>query len=199
MPLPTVTQPTQATLKLELLASGQLVHVETRDWRIMPALKLKSPPGLKLSVYDPLGQTAAMLKRAGVPLHAAQFIAPGAIDRATTALLIGRDALKQPPEGPWREELTASCAAAARCVILEQTEAPDFLPMPLVPAKDRKTTMAFAARDRPPAPAGPDRRGPALVGARPLREPRQLPQADRRATGCRWWTSARWTASSRRR
>ncbi len=146
VPLPTVRQPTVATLKLELLDEGRLVHTETRDWRLSPPLKLQAPPGLKLAVCDPVGDTAAMLKRVGLPFTpVAQLQAP-----AEGALLLGRDALKQPPEGPWREELIAFVRGGGKLVILEQSQPPDFLPTPLATAKDRKTTLAYPrATDHP--------------------------------------------------
>lgn len=146
VPLPVVTAPTEAELRLELLAGGTPVHVETRGWRLYPAAKLQTPAGLKLSVYDPVGETAAALKKAGVTFTAlTQLKAP-----AGGALLIGRDALKQAPEGPWREELTAFVRGGGKVALLEQSEPPDFLPVPLTPVRQKKTTMAYArAADHP--------------------------------------------------
>ncbi|MEI6500463.1 MAG: sugar-binding domain-containing protein, partial [Armatimonadota bacterium] len=152
IPLPAVGEVTPAQLRIELLDHGQLVHVETRDWRLYPQAKLTTPAGLKLSVYDPLGETAQALRTAGVPFALqTQLKAP-----AQGALLLGRDSLKQAPEGPWREELLGFVRGGGKLVILEQSDPPDFLPVPLTAAKQRKLTMAYARATDHPLLAGLD-------------------------------------------
>ncbi len=65
-------------------------------------------------------------------------------------MIIGKDALKRAPEGPWREEIAAFVRGGGKVVVLEQTETPDFTPVPLVQTHGRKTTMAFTrAADHP--------------------------------------------------
>jgi len=144
--LPRTDRKLDATLVVELLEGGQSVHVETQKWQIHPSPSVRVPAGLQLSVYDPVGQTAALLTKLRVPsTPMAQLKAPD-----TGALLIGRDALKQPPEGPWREALTGFVRSGGKVVILEQSETPDFLPTPLTQATNRSATLAFVrAADHP--------------------------------------------------
>jgi hypothetical protein len=120
--------------------------VESRDWIIHPAPAITMPQGLTLSLYDPEGRTAAMLTALKVPFTALPVLkAP-----AAGALIIGQDALRQPPQGPWREELDAFVRGGGKVLILEQSETPDCLPFPLVQARKSRTTIAFArALDHP--------------------------------------------------
>jgi len=149
IPLPAVSQPTEATLRLDLSEGDQLVHTESRHWQIHPPVAVRPSSQLKLAVFDPLGQTAAMLTKLKVPFTLSKDMAMG----DERALIIGRDALKQPPEGPWREALTGFVRDGGKALILEQSESPDFLPTPLTQAK-RKTTIAFARAPDHPALKG---------------------------------------------
>ena len=146
VPLPRVPQRHAAELRLDLYDSGKLVHEEARDWTVFPAISVHAPPGLRLSVYDPQGETVAMLKKLNVPFtRLAQLRAP-----AAGALIIGRRALQQPPEGPWREALLAFVRSGGKVLVLEQREAPDFIPVSLTATGDRRTTIAFPrAADHP--------------------------------------------------
>jgi hypothetical protein len=144
--LPALRVPEDTAFSAELWDGAKLVHRETRAWRIFPALAIKTPKGLKLSVFDPVGDTAAMLRKAKVTFAAVKDLTPP----ASGALILGREALKRAPEGPWREELAAFVRGGGKVVLLEQTETPDFTPVPLVQTHGRKTTMAYPrAADHP--------------------------------------------------
>jgi len=144
--LPKVDRPTTVAFVVKLLEGGKAIHVESRDWAIHPAAAITAPKGLAISLYDPEGRTAAMLTALKVPFAAlAALKAP-----AAGALIIGQDALRQPPQGPWREKLDAFVRGGGRALILEQSETPDCLPFPLMQARKSKTTIAFArALDHP--------------------------------------------------
>ena len=150
VPLPEVNTPTRATWKLELLEGPTVVHQTSREWQIYPGPAVRPPADLDLSVYDPLGETSAMLKSLGVPFSRLAELRPP----TSGAMLIGRDALKQPPTGPWREALAGFVTGGGKVLILEQTEAPDFLPVPLTLSKARRMTMAYVRTSDHPALAG---------------------------------------------
>ena len=144
--LPKVDRPSEVAFVVKLREGEKTVHVESRDWIIRPAPAIAVPQGLAISVYDPEGRTAAMLAALKVPFTAL----PALKAPAAGALIIGQDALRQPPQGPWREELDAFVRGGGRVLILEQSETPDCLPFPLVQARKSKTTIAFArALDHP--------------------------------------------------
>jgi endonuclease YncB( thermonuclease family) len=146
IPLPPVTCPTPAVLHLSLEENGTAVHELSRAWTLHPPVTIRAPAGFVPALYDPLGKTAAMLRGLRVPFVAQDRPAPP----EGKALIIGQDALKQPVEGPWREELSAFVRQGGRVLILEQSEAPDFLPVPLVMAAGRRSTFAFGrALDHP--------------------------------------------------
>ncbi len=144
--LPTVTKRTEAAFRVELLEAGKTLHTESRDWQIYPAVSLKPPKGLSLSVYDPEGSLAAVLTGAKTPFTLMKDLsAPTA-----GALIIGPEALKQTSPGPWREALASFVREGGKVVILEQSEAPDFLPVPLSLARGSRSTISFPrATDHP--------------------------------------------------
>jgi hypothetical protein len=144
--LPAVTRRTDAVFRVELLESGKSLHTETSNWHIYPVASLKAPKGLHLSVYDPAGSLASVLAAMKVPFaRLAVLSAP-----ASGALVLGPDSLKQTPPGPWREALASFVRDGGKVVVLDQTEAPDFLPVPVNVARDSKSTMSFVrAADHP--------------------------------------------------
>jgi hypothetical protein len=146
IPLPPVDRATEATLRVELSEKGTPVDVQTQEWTLHPTPAVRVPAGLQLSVFDPGGQTSSTLTRLKVPFTSlTQLQAP-----AAGALIVGRDALKPPPEGPWREALTGFVRGGGKVLILEQSETPDFLPTPLTQAAGRGATLAFVrAADHP--------------------------------------------------
>ena len=149
--LPTVQQVTEATWRVQLLDGDKVLDVQERPWKLFPAPTLTAPAGLKLAVYDPPGTTAEVLKNRGVPfqkLDSLREIPQG------VSLLIGEDALKQPPEGAWREALAAFVQKGGKAVVLAQVEPLDFLPATLVQTKDRKTSFAFVRAADHPVMAG---------------------------------------------
>ncbi len=151
VPLPAVAGRTDCTFRVELYEGANRVHVETRAWQIHPPAALRVPADLNLAVYDPLGQTTALLRRLKVPFTPVKEMSAGTL---SGALLIGKDALKQPPEGPWREAVGAFVREGGKVLLLEQSEAPDFLPVPLTQAGKRPTTIAFRRAADHPALAG---------------------------------------------
>jgi hypothetical protein len=139
--LPKVTQRVDATWRVELLDGDKVVSAEQRAWQIHPLPSLKAPPSLKLAVYDPQGAAATLLKSMHMPFTPLpQLQMPTA---RVDALLIGEEALKQAPPGGWREALAAFVRDGGKVVILAQSDAPDFLPVPLTQAKDKRITMAY--------------------------------------------------------
>jgi hypothetical protein len=144
--LPKVSVVTPAAFVAELLEDDKVVHTEAREWKIYPAPALAVPPGLKLSLYDPVGNTAKMLQAAKAPFDKMETLAAP----AAGALMIGQDALKQPPQGPWREQLLAFVRGGGKIVVMEQSEPVDFLPFPVSLAPKSESTIAFVrAPDHP--------------------------------------------------
>ncbi len=144
--LPAVTQVTDATWRVELLDGDTVVSFQERAWRIFPAPSLKAPAGLKLALYDPPGMTANALTKLGVPFTALTALKDIPQD---SALMIGEDALKQPPEGPWREAVSAFVQKGGKALVLAQVEAVDFLPIPLTQSKHKCTISYVRAADHP--------------------------------------------------
>ncbi len=144
--LPLVTKLTDATFRADLFEGTKLLHSESSAWRIYPVASLKAPAGLKLSVYDPGGTLASLLTAQKLPFtRMTDLAAP-----TSGALILGPDSLKQDQPGPWREALASFVRDGGKLVILNQTDAPDFLPVPLTVARDTKSTMSFArAADHP--------------------------------------------------
>ena len=146
---PKVNGPTAATFVLDLTEDGRTIQTQSRSWAIYPAPSIMLPKGgLELSLYDPEGKTAAMLTTMKVPFTKVDSIqAP-----KSGSLIIGKDALKSSgsQQGPWREQLDAFVKGGGKVLILEQSEAPDCLPTPLVMATKTHSTIAFArAADHP--------------------------------------------------
>jgi hypothetical protein len=149
--LPAVQQVTSATWRVQLLEGENVLDVQERPWKLFPAQALTAPAGLKLAVYDPPGKTADLLKKHGVAfqkLGSLREIPQG------VSLLVGEDALKQPPEGPWREALAAFVQKGGKAVILAQVEPLDFLPVTLTQTKEHKATIAFVRAADHPVMAG---------------------------------------------
>jgi hypothetical protein len=61
-----VTEPMDATWRVELLDGEKLLRTEERSWRICPQPTFQTPAGLDLAVYDPAGATADALKKLGI-------------------------------------------------------------------------------------------------------------------------------------
>jgi len=163
--LPVVKSAVSATWRVELYAVGtpspksgvraalavamlKRVDEATRTWTIHPRAAVRAPDTLGLAVYDPEGATAAMLRKMGVRFAQLDKIElpmppPG-------ALLFGRNALKNATPGPWSEALANYVRNGGRVVLLEQDDLPDVLPVPLIQARERQTTIAFVrAADHP--------------------------------------------------
>ena len=146
--LPKVSVVTPAAFVAELLEDDKVVHTEAREWRIYPAPALNVPVGLKLSLYDPAGNTAKMLQAAKVPFEKMETLSASRDWKG--AVIIGQDALKQAPQGPWREQLLAFVRGGGKVVVMEQSEPVDFLPFPVSLAPKTASTIAFArAADHP--------------------------------------------------
>ena len=146
IPLPAVTEPTDATLHLDLLEGGEPVHAQTQDWTLHPPIEIGPLPGVRPALWDPVGDTAAMLKRLEVPFTDTDLAAAP----ETPGLIVGRNALTQAPPGPWREVLSAYVQSGGKVLILEQRASPDFLPVPLTRSGDKPSTIAHVrATDHP--------------------------------------------------
>ena len=101
---------------------------------------------MKLALYDPPGMTANALTKLGVPFTALTALKDIPQD---SALMIGEDALEQPPEGPWREAVSAFVQKGGKALVLAQVEAVDFLPIPLTQSKHKCTISYVRAADHP--------------------------------------------------
>lgn len=146
--LPKVRQDVAAVWTIRLLDERKReVHALSRQWRVYAPPALHVPPGLRLRVYDPLGATAAALASNGIPFSAMTGLqAPSSGE----ALILGRDALSRPVEGPWREQLTAFVREGGKLVVMGQSGSPDFLPFPAILAPKQGSTIAFRrAEDHP--------------------------------------------------
>lgn len=138
--LPKVKLATAATFSVELIDQDkQIVHELSRQWLIGAPPQVIAPAGLKLSLYDPQGISADMLTRMKVPFTR---LASLEIPKEGT-LILGKDSVKQAPQGPWREQLLAFVRSGGKVVILEQSETMDFLPFPITLAPDSNSTIAF--------------------------------------------------------
>jgi len=146
IPTPAVTTPTAARLSVELLEAGQAVDSQTQDWTLCPPISVEPGDVSGLALYDPVGETAATFSRLGLEVKSL----PALDDLRGSGLIIGRNALKQPPEGPWREMLSGFVRQGGKVLILEQDGPPDFLPVPLSRTAGPASTIAhLRATDHP--------------------------------------------------
>jgi endonuclease YncB( thermonuclease family) len=148
--LPSVSQPTDATWRVELLDGEKVLDVQERAWRLYPTATLKTPPGRKIALFDPPGKTADVLKKLGVSFDLLPSLEAIPQD---AALLVGEDALKQPPAGQWREAIAAYVRKGGKAAILAQVDALESLPVPLTQTK-LKATIAFVRAGDHPVMAG---------------------------------------------
>ena len=144
--LPAVDQPEDAVFTTELVHGKQIAARQARCWRLTPPAQLHAPPGLKLHLFDPDGETAGLLESLGVPsVRTPQLSAP-----AEGVLVIAPNALAQAPEGNWRSAIAAFVHGGGRVLVLTQDQTPDFLPVRLTQSKRPRTTIAFVrAVDHP--------------------------------------------------
>ncbi|MCE5237460.1 hypothetical protein LLH23_03100 [bacterium] len=150
IPTPAVAAPTPARLTVELLESGQVVNTQTQDWTLHPPVKVQAGDTSALALYDPVGDTTATFRRLGFALRPL----PALGEVTGSGLIIGRNALKQPPEGPWREMLSGFVRQGGKVLILEQDGAPDFLPVPVSQIAGRNSTIAHVRATDHPALSG---------------------------------------------
>ena len=136
--LPTVTQRTTYTLQLRLESSdpsggagpGKVVYGEDRDIEVWPDAPI--PAGdlaRKVTLYDPKGQTAKAMTKAGVTFETAASLAAPAGDPSANLLVIGEGALAD--DKPSHERMAALGAfveGGGRVVLLAQTAGPHGLP-----------------------------------------------------------------------
>ena len=150
VPLPEVSRPADMRFRMELREDGGTTTDVCRSWRVFPEPALACPAGLELTVYDPGGRAAEVLRSLGVPFKSmAQLAAP-----RSGALVIGPKALTTPPEGGWREALAGFVRGGGKVLVLAQDAAPDFLPVRLTQSKSSRTTMAFVRAGDHPALRG---------------------------------------------
>lgn len=147
---PPVAAPMPARLRVELLEAGKLVHVETQDWTVCPPIKVQAGNISGVALYDPAGETTATFRQLGIVAKSLTTLG----EVTGSGLIIGRNALKQPPEGPWREMLSGFVRQGGKVLILEQDGAPDFLPVPLTQIAGRDSTIAHVRATDHPALAG---------------------------------------------
>jgi hypothetical protein len=143
--LPAVTEPLDATWRVELLDGEKVLRTEERPWRICPPATFQTPAGLDLAVYDPAGATADALKKLGIKFQPLDDLSK----LSGKALMIGKKA-DLPVKGTWRETLASFVRAGGKVILFERAQTPDFLPVTVRYASGRPTTVAFVrAGDHP--------------------------------------------------
>ncbi|MCY2995330.1 MAG: hypothetical protein NTY19_46825 [Planctomycetota bacterium] len=125
--LPQVSRRTTWTLDLKLYGDDRLVYGEQRDLEVWPKTPLVlAAPSRKVFVFDPAGQTVAVLKRAGLAFAEMQDLAPPA--EAGAVLVIGEKALTKTMAATMTR-LDKFVGHGGRMIVLAQDVTPAGLPV----------------------------------------------------------------------
>jgi len=117
IPMPQVAKREEAELSLVLCVGDKEVYRDTKAVSVLPAPSIAGISPSTVAVFDPAGQTAAWLRRLGVP--ARQLSTLKAVPAEVKVLLVGRDAISEEASTSTR---LAVCASQGRSVIvLDQT------------------------------------------------------------------------------
>lgn len=151
-PAPAVREPTEAQFKLVLHGDRQRVCYEsTKSYRVYPRVRLTTPSGCRLALYDPAGATEDCFKASGLAFTRIASLA-GTPDDANV-LVIGEGALRAAPRpageivvgerAPDRERLDAFVRKGGRVLVLQQKEYPENLFAAAL--SDYASTITFGA------------------------------------------------------
>ncbi|MBT3374496.1 MAG: hypothetical protein HN742_36030 [Lentisphaerae bacterium] len=94
--LPDVDERTPFTLTVRLEANGRLAYSEERDIEVWPDTPVKMVSGPRtIALFDPSGQTAAVLQQGGLEFEDVGALAAAAGKSASSVLVIGEGALDE--------------------------------------------------------------------------------------------------------
>ena len=157
--LPRVDRVVAATWRMDLLEGQALLHTEERQWKIAPLPAFDSIAGV-VSLFDPVGETAAGLDRLGVKYNRVGDLAK----LSGRSVVIGKNAFSQALQG--RVERGAHGVRSQG----RQGADPGAGRVAGLPADQRAGRQGSQEHDgvrprgRPPRVARPGRRGLAVVG-----------------------------------
>jgi beta-galactosidase len=115
--MPSVTARQEGELTLALSVGGKEVYRDRKAVSVLPAVVPEKLPANMVAVFDPAGETAAFLKRAGQPFTALQSL--DAVPASAKVLVVGRDAIEAKDSTSTRLAVLASEGRAV--VVLDQT------------------------------------------------------------------------------
>jgi hypothetical protein len=118
----------------------KLVREEVRVWKLSPDLAIKMPEGLRLQVFDPVGETSARLRELAIPFTLLDKLL---IPKEKGVLMIGADSLAAAAGERWREELPAFIRSGGRLWIFNQKKGFDLLPFPVTCLEKNRSTLAY--------------------------------------------------------
>ncbi len=173
--MPSVETRTEITLQIELEKDGQTVFEEEKAFSVFPPIAVRVPPGLKVSLLDKNGRTAALLRKMSVPFSTIDKIEQ--VSRSDTdLLLIGAGSLTSQIE-KHALPLLQFVADGGKVFCFEQEESFAWLPIELKTDPTHSSTIVFRRRPEHPMLRGiePDDlkfwRGDHVVSRRNFRKP----------------------------
>ena len=116
--LPPVSARQEGELELTLKVAGKQIYRDTKAVSILPAPKPKPPNSGAVAVFDPAGESAAFLKRAGVLFTLVPTLE--AMPASAKVLVVGRDALTAADSTSTRLSVLASEGRAV--IVLDQAQ-----------------------------------------------------------------------------
>jgi beta-galactosidase len=116
LPMPSVTARQEGELSLVLSAGGKEIYRDVKAVSVLPEPGAEKLEAGTVAVFDPAGQTAAFLKRAGVPSATVQSL--DTVPAGAKVLVVGRDAIEAKESTSTRLAVLASEGRAI--VVLDQ-------------------------------------------------------------------------------
>ena len=124
--LPAVSARQEGQLVYTLSAAGKEIYRDTKAVSVLPPLAAPQLASGTVALYDPAGETAAFLKKAGVAFTALQSL--DTVPASAKVLVVGRDAIQAKDSTSTR---LAVCASEGRAVIvLDQSNPLKFQAIP---------------------------------------------------------------------
>jgi beta-galactosidase len=117
IPMPSVATRQEGELSLTLSAGGKEVYHDTKAVSVLPAAVEKKLAAGMVAVFDPIGETTAFLKSAGVPFATVQSL--DTVPAGAKVLVVGRDAIEGKVSTSTRLAVLASEGRAV--VVLDQS------------------------------------------------------------------------------